>query len=430
MNTAMKRLLGLLGFPRGLPGLAGMVVVAVILAVAALPVACGATEESMSVQESSAAAYDLAVSGGEDGLMASKRVAGESLLAVSAPAAAPMPAPAAQARPNSLLADTAAGAAPSGNAGRESLAAIDRKVISTAYLSVEVEAVEPAIDRARAIAQDLGGFLEQLSSSGGSEDPLAELTVRVPQPQFEEALERIEALGLVQSRNLGSEDVTEQFIDLSARLTSSQREEQSLLALLERSGSVTEILTVERELARVRSDIERTQGQLNFLERRIDLATIRLSLFTAGSRPGNPPVANYTMGVSSVSRQVDRLKTFVAGLDGEIDRVYLATYETEERGEVSFRVFLKDFDRAVTFIEGQGRVQWRELREGINPDGQDAPPGKRPSARVEVAYVDEYFQFQPWLIGLGVAAALALAGAVAYLMRLAYRRGRRRGSFI
>src|SRR5687767_548859 len=107
-------------------------------------------------------------------------------------------------------------------------------VISTASISVEVEMTQAATNEARAIAESLGGFVEQLPSSGGSERQQAHMTSRVPQTQFFTALERIEALGKVQSRNLGSEDVSEQFIDLEVWLKSALREEESLLSLLER----------------------------------------------------------------------------------------------------------------------------------------------------------------------------------------------------
>ncbi len=287
------------------------------------------------------------------------------------------------------------------------------------------------MDRARAVAESLGGFVEHLSSSGGSETPRADLTIRIPQTGFSDALEHIESLGEVQFRNLGSEDVTEQFIDLGARLKSSMAEEKSLLALLERSNSVTEILTVERELTRVRADIERAQGRLNFLERRVDLATIQVSLFLPGSGPSNPPVANFTMDASDVSDQVSQLKGYVAGLGGAIDQVYLSTNEGGERAEVTFRVFSQDFYQASAFIEDQGKLRSRNIREGILIlTGEETPRAKRPDARIDVVYLDESFDFQPWMAIFGIVLALALAGAMAVLLRIAYRRGRRRGSFI
>ena len=99
--------------------------------------------------------------------------------------------------------------------------------------------MEAAIDQVRAIAEGLGGFVEQLSSSGEPSHERANITMRVPQENFLTTLERIEDPGKVRSRNLGTEDVSEQFIDLEARLKSSLREEVSLLSLLERAGAVS-----------------------------------------------------------------------------------------------------------------------------------------------------------------------------------------------
>ena len=126
-----------------------------------------------------------------------------------------------------------------------------RKVISSASITVELKNISEATTQVRVIAESLGGFVEQLSSSGGPQRQRATMTIRVPQDQFFPALERIEALGTVQSRNIGSEDVSEQFIDLEAHLKSALGEEQSLLSLLERAGTVSEVLAIERELFRV-----------------------------------------------------------------------------------------------------------------------------------------------------------------------------------
>ena len=393
----------------------------------------------------------LALSGGAALLLAG--CGGPDATDVGAPAAAPAP-PALPASPGMALttnpataqlaaADNSLGAslvaapvagdvtggdqAGGGLSGRATAA--DRKVISTARLSVEVESVEMAIAQARDLAAGLGGFVERLSSGGGSSDPRAELTIRLPQHAFDLALEQIEDLGRVHSRELGSEDVTEQFIDLSARLRSMEREEESLLALLERSQSVLEVLSVEKELARIRSGIEQFQAQLDYLERRVDLATIRVSLFPPGSQSGNPPMADYTMGVSNVAERTASLKEFVASIDGEVDRVYLTTYETEERAIVEFRVFAQDYDRAVEFVEEQGSLRRRELQEGINPSDGEALPPSRPDARIQVTYVDQFFQFPFWQLVLALLIALFLVGIVSYLMRLAYRRGRLRGRF-
>ena len=345
-------------------------------------------------------------------------------------AAIPTPAPRAMA----AATDDGSNRATAGNAaGRESGQVTTRQIISTAELTIAAESVERAVSRARNIAADLGGFVEQLSSAGGDEPPRADLTLRVPQPQFFPALERLEALGEVQFRTLGQEDVTAQHIDLSARLKSAMREEQSLLTLLERSGSVAEILAVERELARVRAEVERWQGQRNFLERRVELASIRLTLLPPGLGPSDPPRASFTLEVSNVADRVAQLKDYVAQREGALDEVYWLTYADGEQANVTFRVYAADFAGATAFVENQGRVRHKELREGVNQSGSqsaaDMPRPKQPDSRLMVSYVDPDFAFQPWLV-VGILSGIAvLAGGAALALRLAYRRGRIRGRF-
>ncbi len=411
--------------------LAAALVISLLLAAA-----CGAAEERSGPERGFNAAAEREIIGQEFGAAAGAATMPQAAMARddaggsdffdadTATMATPAPMPAA-AMVETMAADGGDGG--SQGSSRETSQAIDRKIIATATLTVEADSVERATALARGIAENLGGFVAQLSSSGGAQSPRADLTIRVPQPQFFPALERIEALGEVQSRTLGREDVTERYIDLSARLKSAEREEQSLLNLLGRSSSVAEILSVERELARVRAEVERLQGQLNFLERQVDLASIHLTLLPPGSLPTNPPIANFTLGVSNVADRVAQLKTFVAGLEGEIDEVYLSTSERGERAEVNFRVYAQDFDRTTAFVTDQGRLTYRELREAINQS--DAPQARRPDARIVVSYVDAAFNFQPWLLAGILAAAAALAGGVALLTRFAYRRGRIRGRF-
>ena len=90
----------------------------------------------------------------------------------------------------------------------------ERQIISQGSMSVEVGDVSFAAARVRAIAEGVGGFVEQLSSNGVGEVRQSALTVRVPQAEFFSVFEQIKELGEVQNENAGSNDVTEQFIDL------------------------------------------------------------------------------------------------------------------------------------------------------------------------------------------------------------------------
>ena len=327
--------------------------------------------------------------------------------------ATPAPAPAAAKK-----------ADPGAETAAATLDTADRKVISTAFISLEVDAVQDAAAQARVVAESLGGYVEQMSLSGSEEDRRASITLRVPQDQFRAALGRLEALGKLRDQDLGSEDVSELFIDLEAQHKSALRKEQSLLSLLGKATNVSEILSIERELARVRSDIERLQGRLNFLERRVDLATIRVSLFPPPPEFTEPPSADLNIRVSNVTASVDRVKEFVARVDGSLDRVSLSISDDRERANLSFRVFPGDFAQALELVEAQGALRDKHVEEGVASDDPEATPPEKPNARVDVSFRQEEGP-EPWAIaGIAIGVTLVLLLFLAAL-RFVYRAGRR-----
>jgi hypothetical protein len=287
--------------------------------------------------------------------------------------------------------------------------------------------VEAATVQIRDIADSLGGFVENLNISGDDEGRHGSMTIRVPQAQFSSAVDRIESVGKVRSKDLGSEDVSERFIDLEARLKSSLREEESLLSLLGRTATVSEILTIERELSRVRSNIERFQGQLNFLERRIDLATITVSLVSPEKRSGEPPSASMRIEVNGVTDHVDAVKSLVASSNGVVDSVLVSLRNGKESAVMTVHVFSDDFNSTVDFLEDQGRVRSKDVQEGKPGEYGAASPEEKPRARIDLTFVEDSNSVN---IGLMVAIAAPI-GALALGVILGigffgvYRRGGR-----
>ena len=302
-----------------------------------------------------------------------------------------------------------------------------RQVISQASVSMEVDEVPVAVAQVRTTAESLGGFVGQLSSSGGPERQQSTMTIRVPQAEFFTALEHIKSLGKVRSENVGSEDVTERFIDLEARLRSALREEESLLSLLDKANQVSEILTIERELSRVRSDIERAQGQLNFLERRVDLSTITVSLFPPDAEVAEPPSGSLTIEVSDVSRSVEGIKALVSGVGGELDRVFVAVRDGKESSDVTLRVFSKDFKQVLSSVEAHGKVRDKEIRETTVPVEAEATPPAKPDARIDISFVEKESSVVWRIIAIAApVGGVALVALLGLLFYAAYRAGRHR----
>ncbi len=373
---------------------------------------------------------------GEFGLSVANQDSVEKLETSVTSFAVGAPAPAATAAPRASGAQGAPG--PQGAAGDDgqfsssALQRTQRKIISSASVSLEVEVVEEAIDGVRAIAEGVGGFIEQLSSFGEPGEEMANITLRVPQGDFELALERIEGLGRVRNRNLGSEDVSERFIDLEARLNSALREEVSLLSLLEKAGVVSEVLAIERELGRVRADIERYQGQLNFLERRVDLSTISVSLSPPRREPGELPSASMAVSVSDVGGTVEGVKGFAKSFKGRVERVFLSEKDGVQEARLTLLVFSDEFGQALDFLEAQGEVRNKEVFEGTIQPGETAVPEEKPEVRIALSLVTADEPVNVGLIAaiagpLGTIALIALLGGGYFLL---FGGGRRFGRSI
>jgi hypothetical protein len=156
-----------------------------------------------------------------------------------------------------------------------------RRVIRTAGLAIEVEDFETGARRIIVIAEGAGGFVASSAYvQGSSEEGPSQGTfvLRVPAPRFAEALAALEELGRVRERRVGGQDVSEEFVDLQARVRNLERHEQQLLTFMDRATKVSDLLAIEQELARVRGEIEGLTGRLRVLGNQVELATIEVAL--------------------------------------------------------------------------------------------------------------------------------------------------------
>lgn len=166
----------------------------------------------------------------------------------------------------------------------------ERKIIYTATLHLEVHDIREAIDEVSALTQEMGGFLAESSIHGREVGTRrGYLVIRIPQEKLDESLKALYEMGEVTYDDKSTQDVTEEYIDVQARVRNLERQEERLLDLLERADTVQEVLEVERELARIRYEVESLQGRLNYLTDRVDLATINLHLVEVKKLAGVSP---------------------------------------------------------------------------------------------------------------------------------------------
>jgi predicted small lipoprotein YifL len=155
----------------------------------------------------------------------------------------------------------------------------ERMVIKSAYLVLVVEDVAASMAQIENLAASFGGFV--VSSNMGEEQNrlYANISFRVDAKRFNEALRALRDLATdVRSESTSGEDVTEEYIDLGARLRNLEASEAQLLDLMEQAGTVEEILKVQQELVKTREQIEQTKGRMQYLEQSSALSYINASL--------------------------------------------------------------------------------------------------------------------------------------------------------
>lgn len=208
------------------------------------------------------------------------------------------------------------GAAAAANA--EAPPALPRKIIYTATVNLVTDDLSEAARLLALRVKEMNGYVASASLTGSPGSPrAANWTVRIPVARFDDFLGGMRKLGTLESTNTNSQDVSEEFYDLEARLKNKRIEETRLLDHLRQSTArLSDILAVEREISRVREEIERMEGRARFLANQTDLTTVTITIREEKDFvPAKPP----TFG----SRMADTFRASRDALGGFIQAVVL-----------------------------------------------------------------------------------------------------------
>ena len=157
---------------------------------------------------------------------------------------------------------------------------IDRKIVRTGSISIQVNDINKSLADIAAIATQFNGYVVSSSQRADDEKSASgQISIRVPADKYDEALQKLRTLAVkVVYENSNSQDVTEQYMDLKAQLSNYQATEAQYLELLKKAENVKDVLEVQKELSNVRGNIERVKGRILYLERTSDTSLIQVSL--------------------------------------------------------------------------------------------------------------------------------------------------------
>lgn len=191
-------------------------------------------------------------------------------------------------------AETAKAAAPAGNtaaapsgqasSGFTGLAAegsdaITRKIMYKANLTMQVEAYVEAQAKIQEAVQLSGGYVLQFSENMSSTEKGGTFVIKVPATGFTSLLTKLEQIQPTMQKNIQGQDVTEEFVDLTARLKAKQVVESRLIAFMEKATKTDELVQFSNELGKVQEEIERIKGRMRYLEQNVAFSTIELRVY-------------------------------------------------------------------------------------------------------------------------------------------------------
>lgn len=190
----------------------------------------------------------------------------------------------------------------------EQTAPEERMIVRNATVSLVVEKITETVDRIAELAESLGGYVVSTNIRGEDVERTGTISFRVPMERFDEAVKSLRQLAvLVMSENTTSQDVTDEYVDLQSRLRNLEATEKSLLSIMQRSGTIQDVLNVQRELTNIQGQIEQSKGRMTYLER-----TSAMSLVTANLQLATSPKALTPKGWRASETVKSAVRAFTA----------------------------------------------------------------------------------------------------------------------
>jgi hypothetical protein len=199
-------------------------------------------------------------------------------------------------------------------------AGTDQKIIANAQVEIEVEAgkFQQVFNQALLLADRYGGYvLSSDSYASGEEDSMKSgtIAIRIPASALDNALSDAGSLGELKNQSVQTEDVTEEYVDLQARITNSQAHVNALLALLAKAKTVDEILQVEQTLTYAQQELEQLKGRLNYLDEHTTYSTLTMTIYEAGAEVTLSSEWGFVQAIKdAVHNLVDAFSAVVRGL--------------------------------------------------------------------------------------------------------------------
>jgi Domain of unknown function (DUF4349) len=239
----------------------------------------------------------------------------------------------------------------------------NRKLIRNANVELEIVSFDDAVQKITAFASEERGYVATTSSQKQANGKLrGEMIVKVLPENLDRFLQKIRGLGELKNQALGTEDVTKAYFDTDARLKNARVMEQRLIEMLKtKTGKVSDLLQVEKELGRVREDIEKLQGELKYWDSQVQFATITISLAEKDMEEPAAFLIKERSQLALYAPDVEKIYNDIKALASQKVQITNAQLNRDYSGRVSATISMliapEESDSAITRVKSFGRVE-------------------------------------------------------------------------
>src|SRR6266700_1993180 len=239
----------------------------------------------------------------------------------------------------------------------------NRKLIRNAQVQLEIVGFDAAVQKITAFANEERGYVATTTSEKQANGKLrGRVVVKIVPENLDRFLPKIRGLGELKNQALGSEDVTKAYFDTDARLKNARVMEQRLIDMLKtKTGKVSDLLQVEKELGRVREEIEKMQGELKYWDSQGQFATVTISLAEKDMEEPARFLLKERAQLALYAPDVEKIYNDVKGLGSPKVQITNAQLNRDYSGRVSARVSMliapEASDAVIARVKGCGRVE-------------------------------------------------------------------------
>src|SRR5438034_2323735 len=243
------------------------------------------------------------------------------------------------------------------------MATANRKHIRNGEVELEIVSFDDAVQKITAVANEERGYIATTSSEKQANGKLkGEIVVKVLPENLDHFLQKVRGIGELKNQMLGTEDVTKAYFDTDARLKNARVMEQRLIDMLKtKTGKVFDLLQVEKELGRVREEIEKMQGELKYWDSQVQFATVTISLAEKDMEEPARFLLKERARLALYAPDVEKIYNDVKGLGSPKVQITNAQLNRDYSGRVSARMSVliapEESEPVIEKVKGTGRVE-------------------------------------------------------------------------